>query len=167
VKEANMKKLTGVAILTLCGLMSTSTLVADSTVTADLVLEQLQPADALTTVRSLAGARGAEVLGERSVRVTGDADSVAVAKLVIDVAEHPSVVMGEIPTRTLADGSVLASVRLEHVSVVDVMWALRKEVEIRRIAVNSKLSTVVVRDTAAQVESALAVIRRMEASEGQ
>jgi hypothetical protein len=115
----------------------------------------------------LAGARGAEVLGERSVRVTGDADSVAVAKLVIDVAEHPSVVMGEIPTRTLADGSVLASVRLEHASVVDVMWALRKEVEIRRIAVNSKLSTVVVRDTAAQVESALAVIRRMEASEGQ
>jgi hypothetical protein len=162
-----MKKLADVAILTLCGLTSTSALAADLTVTADLVLEQLQPADALTTVRSLAEVRGAEVLDERSVRVTGDADSVAAAKLVIDVAEHPSVVAGEIPTRTLADGSVIASVRLEHASVVDVMMALRKEVGIRKIVVSSKLSTVVVRDTAAQVESALAVIRQMEASEGQ
>lgn len=162
-----MKKLAGVAILTLCGLTSTSALATDSTVTADLVLEQLQPADAVTTVRALAGVRGAEVLDERSIRVTGDADRVAVAKLVIDVAEHPSVVAGEIPTRTLADGSVLASVRLEHASVRDVMMALRKEVGIRQIAINSELSTVVVRDTAAQVESALEVIRQMEASEGQ
>ena len=162
-----MKKLAGVAILTLCGLTSTSALAADSTVTADLVLEQLRPADALTIVRSLAGVRGAEVLDERSIRVTGDADSVEVAKLVIDLAEHPSAVAGEIPTHTLADGSVIASVRLEHASVIDVMKALRKEIGIRRIAVDSKLSTVVVRDTAAQVESALAVIRQMEASEDQ
>ena len=162
-----MKKLAGVAILTLCGLTSTSALAADSTATADLVLEQLQPADAIVIVRSLAGVRGAEVLDERSIRVTGDADSVAVAKLVIDVAEHPSVVAGEIPTRTLADGSVIASVRLEHASGMDVMMALRKEVGIRKVVVSSKLSTVVVRDTAAQVESALAVIRQMEASEDQ
>lgn len=162
-----MKKLAGVAILTLCGLTSTFALAADSTVTADLVLERLRPADALTTVRSLAGVRGVEVLDERSVRVTGDAESVAVAKLVIDVAEHPSVVADEIPTHTLADGSVIASVRLEHTPVLDVMMALREEVGIRRIVADSALSTIVVRDTAAQVESALAVIRQMEASEGQ
>ena len=162
-----MKKLAGMAILTLCGLTSTAALAADSTVTADLVLEQLQPADALTTVRSLAEVRGVEVLDEHSIRVTGDADRVAVAKLVIDVAEHPSAVADEIPTRTLADGSVIASVRLEHTSVMDVMMALRKEVGIRKVVVSSELSTVVVRDTAAQVESALAVIRQMEASEGQ
>jgi len=162
-----MKKLAGVAILTLCGLTSTAALAADSTVTADLVLEQLQPADALTTVRSLAEVRGVEVLDEHSIRVAGDADSVAVAKLVIDVAEHPSAVAGEIPTRTLADGSVIASVRLEHASVMDVMRALREEVGIRKIVVISEPSTVVVRDTAAQVEAALAVIRQMEASEGQ
>jgi hypothetical protein len=167
VEEANMKKLAGVAILALCGLTSISALAADSTVTADLVLEQLRPADALTTVRSLAEVRGAEVLNEHSVRVTGDADSVAVAKLVIDLAEHPSVVAGEIPTRTLADGSVIASVRLKHASAVDVMMALRKEVGVRKIVAISTPSTVVVRDTAAQVESALAVIRQMEASEGQ
>lgn len=159
-----MKKLAGVAILTLCGL--TSALAADSTVTADLVLEQLQPADALTSVRSLAEVRGAEVLDERSVRVTGDAESVAVAKLVIEVAEHPSAVAGEIPTRTLADGSVIASVRLEHASVMDVMTALRKDLGVRKIVASSTLSTVMVRDTAAQVESALALIRQMEASEG-
>ena len=162
-----MKKLAGMAILTLCGLTSTAALAADSTVTADLVLEQLQPADALTTVRSLAEVRGVEVLDEHSIRVTGDADRVAVAKLVIDVAEHPSAVADEIPTRTLADGSVIASVRLEHTSVMDVMMALRKKVGIRKVVVSSELSTVVVRDTAAQVESALAVIRQMEASEGQ
>jgi len=162
-----MKKLAGMAILTLCGLTSTAALAADSTVTADLVLEQLQPADALTTVRSLAEVRGVEVLDEHSIRVTGDADRVAVAKLVIDIAEHPSVVADEIPTRTLADGSVIASVRLEHTSVMDVMMALRKKVGIRKVVVSSELSTVVVRDTAAQVESALAVIRQMEASEGQ
>lgn len=159
-----MKKLAGVAILALCGLTSTSALAADSTVTADLVLEQLRPADALTTVRSLAEVRGAEVLDERSIRVRGDSESVAVAKLAIDVAEHPSAVAGEIPTRTLADGSVIASVRLEHASVMDVMTALRKELGIRKIVANSTLSTVMVRDTAAQVESALAVIRQMEAS---
>lgn len=160
-----MKKLAGAAILTLCGLTSTSAL-ADSMVTTDLVLDQLQPADALTTVRSLAEVRGAEVLDERSIRVTGDAESVAVAKLVIDAAEHPSVAAGEIPTRTLADGSVIASVRLEQASVLDVMRALRKEVGVRKIVANSTLSTVMVRDTAAQVESALAVIRQMEAPEG-
>ena len=162
-----MKKLAGVAILTLCGLTSTAALAADSAVTADLVLEQLQPADALTAVRSLAGVRGVEVLDERRVRVTGDAESVAVAKVVIDVTEHPSAVADEIPTRTLADGSVIASVRLEHASVMDVMMALRKKVGVRKVVVSSTLSTVVVRDTAAQVESALAVLRRMETSEGQ
>ena len=162
-----MKKLAGVAILTLCGLTSTAALAADSTATADLVLEQLRPADALTTVRSLAEVRGAEVLDERRVRVTGDADSVAVAKLVIEIAEHPSAVAGEIPTRTLADGSVIASVRLEHTSVMDVMTALRKELGVRKVVVISEPSTVVVRDTAAQVASALAVIRQMEASEDQ
>ena|SRR5688572_13591011 len=143
-----------------------SAFAADSAVTADLPLQQLQPADALTTLRAIADARDLEVIDEHTVRVTDTAEAVDLARMVIEMAENPTDVAEEIPTRDLTDGSVIASVRLRHASVRDVSMSLRKEVGVARIAANTRLSTVVIRDTAAKVASALDVIRRMERPQG-
>ena len=155
-------KVVGLAILVI-GLMSSICLAADSTVTVDLALKKIEAMDALQLVRSMARVRGRlEVVDEHTIRVTDNAETIAVVRLVIEAVEDSNAAAEKIPTRSLADGSAIACVCLEHASVFDVMMTLRKEVNIANVAVIARPPIVVVRDTPAQVDSALSVILRME-----
>ena len=161
-----MLKLRGVALLVLGGLCAgpmAPALAAEEAVTADLSLERLQATDALVMLRSLTGSRGLQVVDEHTLKVTDSAATVELVKAVLDVAEHPSDSSDAAPTRELADGSVVVCVHLQHASVKDVAMALRKEMGVKRLAMEMELSTVMVRDTPERVDSALAVIRRLDA----
>jgi type II secretory pathway component GspD/PulD (secretin) len=161
-----MLKLLGVALLVIgvpCAGSMAPALAAEETVTADLSLQRLQAEDALVILRSLTGSRGLQVVDEHTIKVTDSAETVELVKVVLDVAEHPSDSSATVPTRELADGSVVVCVRLQHAPVKDVAQALRKEVRLTRLAMEMELATVMVRDTPERVASALAVIRRLDA----
>ncbi len=128
-----------------------------------LRVETLSTHDAATALRSLAGVRKLEIVDDHTLRTTDGADTVAIAKAVLEVIEHPAVGAAENSTRPLSDGSVLAAVRLNHASPSDVMLALRK-LGTARIAVLSGPATVAFRDTPAKAEAALNAIREMESA---
>lgn len=158
-----MLKLRGVALLVLCAVSMAPALSAEETVTADLSLARLQAMDAIVILRSLTGSHGLQVVDEHTVKVTDSAATVELVKVVLDVAEHPSDASDTVPTRELADGSVVFCVRLQHAPVKDVAQALRKEVRVTRLAIEMELATVMVRDTPERAASALEVIRRLDA----
>ncbi|HET9766892.1 MAG TPA: hypothetical protein VFS60_08590 [Thermoanaerobaculia bacterium] len=135
-----------------------------ATETAEITLHQLDAPGALTLLRTIANTRGLglKLVDERTVRVTDSPELVALAKSVVDLAENPSDLAGEVTTLAVPDGSVIAAVHVEHAALKDVGTALRTEVSISRMAFNDTLSTVVVRDTPEQVQAALDVIRRLE-----
>jgi type II secretory pathway component GspD/PulD (secretin) len=133
-----------------------------TTETAEIALHQLEARGALTLLRTIANTRGLKLIDDRTVAVTDSPEVVALAKSVVDLAENPSELAGEVTTHTAPDGSVIASVRLQHAALTDVGKALRTEVSISRMAFNDAMSTVVVRDTPEQVQAALDVIRRLE-----
>jgi type II secretory pathway component GspD/PulD (secretin) len=130
--------------------------------TAEISLQQLDAANALTLLRTIADTRRPKMVDERTVGVTDSPEVVALAKSVVDLAEHPSDAAGEIATHAAADGSVIAAVRLQHASMADVAGMLRTEVKIHKAAYNQALSTVVVRDTPEQVQAAIELIRRLD-----
>ena len=133
-----------------------------ATETAEISLQQLDAASALTLLRTIADTRGPKMVDERTVAITDSPEVVALARSVVDLAEHPSEAAGEIATHAAADGSVIAAVRLQHASMPDVARMLRTEVKIHKAAYNEALSTVVVRDTPEQVEAAITLIRRLD-----
>lgn len=133
-----------------------------ATETAEIALHQLEAPGALTLLRTIADTRGLKLVDERTVRVTDSPEVVALAKAVVDLAENPSDLAGEVTTLAAPDGSAIAAVRVQHAALADVGTALRVEVKIRKMAFDEALSTIVVRDTPEQVQAALDAIRRLD-----
>ena len=161
-----MLKLLGVALLVLgvlCAVPMAPAQAAEEAVTADLSLARLPAEDALVILRSMTGSRGLRVVDEHTIKVTDSAATVELAKVILDVAEHPSDVSESVPTHELADGSVVFCVRLQHADVKDVGRALRKDVGVRKLSMEMELATIMVRDTPERVASALEEIRRLDA----
>ena len=134
----------------------------EPTETAEIALHQLKAPGALTLLRTIADTRGLKLIDERTVSVTDSPEVVALAKSVVDLAENPSDLAGEVTTLAAPDGSVIAAVRVQHATLADVGSTLRVEVKIRKMAFDEALSTIVVRDTPEQVQAALDTIRRLE-----
>jgi len=153
----------GVALLVL-GMVSLAPVSAsDAVVTTDLPVQRLPSRDALVILRSMvAEARQWKVVDEHTVRVTAAPETVELAKVALDLAEHPSDLADNVPTREMGDGTVLACVRVQHAKLEDVMKALRKKA-VRRLATNSAVPSVMVRDTPSQVSTAIEVVRHLEA----
>jgi hypothetical protein len=160
-----MPKLATLVLLAICAIVVAPVTAASETVTADLALESLAPPDAMTAIRTVTGARRLEVLDQHTVRVTASAADLELARIVVDLAEHPAALSDETATRQLDDGSVLTCVRLERASVPDVGTAIRKEVNVARIVMSTERTSIMLRDTPEKVASALAVVRRMEAAQ--
>jgi len=134
----------------------------ETTETAAISLDRLSVAGALTMLRTVVDTRGLEPIDDHTVGITDAPEVVALARTVIDLAEHPSDLAGEVTTHTAADGSVIAAVRLQHALLPDVARALRVEVHIKKLAFEDALPTVVVRDTPEQVAAAIALMRRLD-----
>jgi hypothetical protein len=132
------------------------------TETAEIALHQLEAPGALTLLRTIADTRGLKLVDERTIRVTDSREVVALAKAVVDLAENPSDLAGEVQTLAAPDGSAIAAVRVQHAALADVGRTLRVEVRIRKMAFDEALSTIVVRDTPEQVQAALDTIRRLD-----
>ena len=158
-----MSKLGWAAVLVLGGVAASPCLASDEPVTVKVTLEQLKGPDAATILRSIAGVRGVDVVDDRTVQVTDEADTVELAKVVIGLAEHPSAV-DEVQMHSVSDGTSVVSVHLDKTPVHEVMAALRQKVAIKRVAGNDGMSSIILRDTPEQVEASLALIREMEAN---
>ena len=133
---------------------------AEPVETVRLTLKELKPEDALGMLRVMVDARRLTMGDEHSVGMTDTPANIQLARRVIDMVEDP----GDEAFRQLsvADGTVIASVRLRHASVVDVGSALRAKADLARISMNVALSTVVVRDSPERVEAALKLIRELD-----
>lgn len=154
-------RIAGVAVLVLSSVALTAGFAAEAPVTATVSLERLKASDAATTLRTIAGVRGLNIVDEQTIEITEAPEAIELARTVIAMAEDPDDVTEEIPTRSAADGTVIASVQLRRASATEVMTALRRDVEIGRIA-TIRPSSVIVRDTPEKVAAALALIRQME-----
>lgn len=161
-----MIRVPGVAALVLSSVALTAAFAAEAPATVTMKLERLKASDAATTLRTIAGVRSLSIVDEHTVSITEAPEAVELARTVIDMAEHPSEVAEEIPTRSASDGTVIASVQLRRASAPKVMTALRREVEVRRIATITP-SSIIVRDVPDKVAAALALIRQMEAEPSQ
>lgn len=111
-------------------------------------------------LRVMVDARRLTMGDEHSVGMTDTPANIQLARRVIDMVEDP----GDEAFRQLsvADGTIIASVRLRHASVVDVGSALRAKADLARISMNVALSTVVVRDSPERIEAALKLIRELD-----
>ena len=162
-----MIRIAGVAALVLSGIALTAGFATEAPETATISLERLKANEAATILRTIAGVRGLEVVDEHTVRITDAAETVEIARTVVAMAEQPDEVAEEIPTRSVSDGSAIASVRLRRASPREALVALRREVGIRQVSTNTDLSGIIVRDAPDKVAAALDLIRQMEADPGQ
>lgn len=151
-----------VSSLVAIALLAAPAAAGEPTETAEIALHQLEAPGALTLLRTIADTRGLKLVDERTIRVTDSPEVVALAKAVVDLAENPSDLAGEVTTLAAPDGSVIAAVRVQHAALADVGTTLRVEVKIRKMAFDEALSTIVVRDTPEQVQAALDTIRRLD-----
>ena len=158
-----MIRVAGVAALVLSSVALTAGFAAGAPVTVIMNLERLKAKDGAIMLRAIAGVRRLDIVDEQTIRITDSAEAVQLARTVLAMAELPNVVAEEIPTRSVSDGSVIASVQLQRTSPPEVLRALRQEAGIRRIATNIEPSTVIVRDEPDKVVAALDLIRQMEA----
>jgi hypothetical protein len=131
--------------------------------TVRLTLKELKPEDALGLLRVMVDARRLSMGDDHGVSMTDTAANIELARKLIDMVENPGA--EAFRQLSVADGTVIASVRLRHASVRDVGSALRAEADVARIAMNVPLSTVVVRDSPERIKAALEVIREMDAAQ--
>ena len=111
-----------------------------------------------------ANARGLGPVDDHTVRMTDSPAKIELARQVVDLVDRPDAADEVGPrTLTLADGRVIASIRVRHASMSDLVRALRSEDGVDRMALFSRpQSTLIVSGSAAQVEAALAVARSLD-----
>ena len=88
--------------------------------------------------------------------VTGTADQLDFARRLLLLGEDPG------RTESAPDGDLVASVPLEHVSVKNIVDALRGEDGVARLFLDERHSTVLLRGTPAAVQAALETIRGLD-----
>jgi hypothetical protein len=115
--------------------------------------------EAATLLRTIAEVREISSIEDHAIVAGGSPETVALAGDVIKLVESPTTTADDrLPTD---NGWVVVKVPLEHVSSRDVMMALRTELKIARL-VTLDDKTIVLRDTDAQISSALELIEKME-----
>jgi hypothetical protein len=162
-----MIRIACVATLVLSSVALTAGFAAEAPETALISLKRLKAKEAVTTLRAIAEVRDLEIVDEHTIRITEAAGTIEIARAAIAMAERPDEVAEEIPTHSVADGSVIASVRLRRTSPPKVLMALRRELGIRRISTHYDVPTIIVRDAPDKVAAALDLIRQMEAEPSQ
>jgi hypothetical protein len=123
-------------------------------------LENVEAKDALTILRSIADTRKVSYVDEHTIAVQDTPENLALVSAVVRVADTAGDTADESPIPA-SDGTVITVVDLRHASSLDVLRALRKELQIRRIATLGE-SRVFLRDTESQTQAALEVIRRLD-----
>lgn len=123
----------------------------------EIGLQRIDAKDAVTILRAIAGLREIEVVDARTVRIQSPPEKLLVARKVLELAEGARGSDLEVARYEVGDGTHVAAVALRHASGNEVMGALRT-LGIARIAVLDEPPTVVVRDSAEQVQAALQAI---------
>jgi type II secretory pathway component GspD/PulD (secretin) len=123
-------------------------------------LENVEAKDALTILRSIADTRKVSYVDEHTIVVQDTPENLALVSAVVKMADAAGDTADESPL-PVSDGTVITAVVLRHASAKDVLIALRREVQIRRIATLGE-ARVIFRDTESQTQAALEVIRRLE-----
>lgn len=125
-------------------------------------LRGIEAKDAATLVRTIAGIRTLRIPDEKTLVIQGTADELALVTALLEMAETPGNASGA-ERLAVSDGSVVVGLLLERAAPEDVMRALRTEVKIARIAASAD-GRMFLRDTEAQIDAALALIRTLEAA---
>jgi hypothetical protein len=140
---------------------------AESTLTADLDVQRVRPADAVVVLRALADARRIVIVVVHTVRVSDDESKIADARAIVGLFEKPA--EGSGASVQLADGTMVAIATLRKASAIDVLKALRAKLQIRRVATietDGSSSSILVRDSNEQVQEALKLIAKMDGGSG-
>jgi len=150
-----------------CVALSTSLAsAAESTLTADFVVQRVRPADAVVVLRALANTRRIVVVDDHTVRVSDDESEIADARAIVGLIEKPA--EGSMSVQ-LADGTTVAIASLRRASASDVLKELREKLQIRRIATleaDDSSSSILVRDSNEQAQEALKLIAEMDGGSG-
>lgn len=104
----------------------------DTARSLEVTLELYSSRDAFVLLRSIAGAREVEILGEHSIRVTGTPELLDTVSRVLASAEHPGDLASELRPVELSDGSVVASVRMPDGSLGEATRGMRAKLGIAR-----------------------------------
>lgn len=125
--------------------------------TEEIRLRRIDAEDARTIVRAMAGIREVEIVDGQTIRLRSSAERVLLARKVLELAEASEGGEPEVAKYEVGDGTHVAAVALQHAAGHELMVSLRT-LGIRRIAVVESPPTVLVRDSAEQVQAALQLI---------
>lgn len=123
-------------------------------------LENIEAKDALTVLRSITDTRKISAADEHTITVRDTPENLALVSEVVRRADAAGDTADKSPL-PVSDGTVITAVDLRHASSKDVLIALRREAQIRRIATVGE-ARVIFRDTESQTQAALEVLRRLE-----
>lgn len=123
-------------------------------------LTQITAKEAATTLRTIAGTKDFRAVDERTIVVRGTAENLALVAAVVEMADSSDAPTAE-GRLAVSDGTVITCVTLENAWAIDVMEALRTQLQIARIATLGE-KKVFLRDTDDQITAALKVISELE-----
>lgn len=129
---------------------------------AEIRLQRLKSKDALVIVRAIAAPQRLGDVDEHTIWIEGTEASLALARRVVERIDRPMAPDVSAVTEHLADGTVIAWVRLPKPSLREAMAAVRR-LHLQRFGGLEEPRILVMRDTAAQIEAALRVVRALEA----
>ena len=153
-------------------LVSTDPIVAnDHQQSADCVTRRVDlgstKAHEVVTLLRILDLRDMNVVDEHNVAICDTPDRLQLVEPFLDMIKRAATDSGEaIPVYpVVADGTVIAVVRLHRASPKEVSTALRRQVQIRRFAMVMEPPLVILRDTKEQIEAALGIVRAMDDGE--
>lgn len=133
---------------------------ADEAPVATFTLSHADSRQAATVVRTIVGVRKFEAVDDHTIRVHDTKENLDLAAAVVKMLDTTDDQVDTTPLPA-GDGSVIAVVVLDRASSVEVMHALRQELQIARIATSGE-KRIFLRDTDSQIQAALKVIERVE-----
>lgn len=125
--------------------------------TEEIRLQRIDAKDAVTIVRAMAGIREIEVVDGQTIRVQSSPEKVLLARKVLELAEAGKGAEPKVARYEVGDGTHVAAVALQQAGGHELMGSLRT-LGIRRMAFVESPPTVLVRDSAEQVQAALQLI---------
>lgn len=127
--------------------------------TEEIRIERVAAKQALVALRVMAGAGEIEVVDPHTLSVHDTPEKLLLARKIAEMLDRPDSTANPFAVYDVGDGTTVASIVVRYASPARAMRMLMSEIGIRKVASVEEISTVLVRDSAEQVEKAIELIR--------
>ncbi len=155
-----VRNLRRMIVLAAAGIFVCGTAVAgEEKRTEVLRIERVAAKQAVVALRVMVGAGEIEVVDPHTLSVHDTPEKLLLARKIAELLDRSDSAANAVTIYEVGDGTTVASIVVRYASPARAMRMLMREIGIRKVATVEETSTVLVRDSAEQVEKALKLIR--------